>query len=353
MSAIAAIISSHWLILPEALQRMAAIAERDFDHESLAARQGVPLDNTRTSEKRGSVAVIPVTGPIFRYANLFTAISGATSTQVLATDFQAALDDPAIKAIVLDINSPGGQADGVNELAQLIYASRARKPITAYIGGTGASAAYWIASAANRIVVDPTALVGSIGVVSSVVDSSGADARAGRKTYEIVSQVSPRKRPDVSTDEGRAQYQEIVDRLAQVFVNAVARNRGTTAANVVDNYGAGGILVGQDAVKAGMADALGSLESTINNAQTGVVRTSTQASILPTAPLAQRTNPDMNSQSPTKEQIAAGWAQAVARATGERLNSSAPIGGGWDRVVAKYRSNVEPQFRHLKRAENE
>ncbi|KEZ65412.1 hypothetical protein C5I_0136090, partial [Pseudomonas syringae pv. syringae FF5] len=110
---------------------------------------------------RNGVAIIPVVGPVFRYANLFTEISGATSTQVLATDLQSALDDPSIKSIILNIDSPGGVAAGINELADQIHAGRARKRIVAYVGGTGASAAYWLASAASEIVIDETALLGS------------------------------------------------------------------------------------------------------------------------------------------------------------------------------------------------
>src|SRR5699024_5901761 len=142
------------------------------------------LEHTHTVTNRNGVAVIPVTGPIFRYANLFTRISGATSTEVLATDIQAALDDPSIKSIVLNIDSPGGVASGINELANLIYAGRDKKKITAYIGGTGASAAYWIASAAHEVVIDDIGLAGSIGAALSVKLGKKDD---GSTPYEIVS----------------------------------------------------------------------------------------------------------------------------------------------------------------------
>ena len=127
-----------------------AVADRQGDPEALEARLGRPLDNTRAVSIRDGVAVIPITGPIMRYANLFTRISGATSTQELATDLQTALDSPQVRAIVLNIDSPGGEASGINELADMIHASRGKKPIKAYVGGTGASAAYWIASAADE-----------------------------------------------------------------------------------------------------------------------------------------------------------------------------------------------------------
>lgn len=257
--------AQHWLILPDALERILAICERDFDHEALAQFQGKPLDNTRTVEKRpNGVAVVPVTGPIMRYSNLFTEISGATSTQVLATDIRAALDDPSVTGIVLNMDTPGGDARGINELSDMIHASRGIKPIGTYAGGTMASAGYWIGSAADIVVADATALLGSIGVVSTIEDTSERDAKSGKRTYQIVSSNAPNKRPDPNTEAGRAQFQAIVDAMESAFIEKVARNRGVGAEDVKANFGKGGVRVGQDAVNAGMADRLGSLESVIS-----------------------------------------------------------------------------------------
>ena len=108
--------SRPWLMLPEALDTLMAVADRQGDPEALEARLGRPLDNTRAVSLRDGVAVIPVTGPIMRYANLFTRISGATSTQELATDLQAAIDDPKVRSILLNVDSPGGEANGVPPL---------------------------------------------------------------------------------------------------------------------------------------------------------------------------------------------------------------------------------------------
>ncbi len=252
--------SRTWLITAEGLDTVMAVADRQGDVEALEARLGRPLDNTRTVTVRDGVAVIPVTGPIFRHANLFTAISGATATGVLATDIQAALDDPAVRALVLDIDSPGGEATGINELSDLIFQARGRKPINAYVGGMGASAAYWIASAADEIVVDDTAQLGSVGVVFSL---ERREDKPGTKRYEIVSSNAPNKRPDIETEAGRAQLQTRVDELADVFLAKVARNRGIPREEVNDRFRQGGIATGALAVEAGMADRLGSLESLI------------------------------------------------------------------------------------------
>jgi len=276
--------AQHWLILPEALEKILAIASRDFDapalmaardewlkREALATQSGKRLDGTRTVERRaGNVAVIPVMGPIMRYSNLMTDISGATSLQTFAKDFTAAMQDPTISAIVNNFDTPGGDARGIHEAGEMIADAVARntKPILSYVGGTSASAGYWLSAASGKgsITVDPTAVLGSIGVVSTVQDTSERDAKNGTRTYEIVSSNAPNKRPDVSTDAGRAQFQAVVDDLENTFTNSVAKYRGTTQAKVISDFGRGGVLVGHAAVKAGMADQIGSLESTIARA---------------------------------------------------------------------------------------
>lgn len=257
--------SRPWLIQEESLQTILAVANRMGDPDALQTQLGRKLENTRTVTMQDGVAVIPVTGPIFRYANLFTEISGATSTQVLATDIRAALDNPYVKGIVLDVNSPGGEATGINELASLIARAATVKPMRAYIGGTGASAAYWLASAVGKgkVVADATAVVGSIGVVMSYLDTTKRDEKADVRRVEIVSSSSPNKRLDPNTEAGRAAVQNIVDALAEVFVGAVAKYRGTTPEKVISDFGGGGVLVGARAKAAGMVDRIGSLDGVI------------------------------------------------------------------------------------------
>lgn len=252
-----------WLIEAAWLQTILSIADGKGDIEALQTKIGAPLTNTRTVRMVDGIAVVPITGPIFRYANLFTQISGATSTEVLATDIRTALDNSYVRGIVLDIDSPGGEATGINELAALIHRSRDVKPIVAYAGGMMASAAYWIGSAAEEVVADATALIGSIGVVTTYYDTRKRDEKADVRRVEIVSSNSPDKRIDPNTDEGRAKVQATVDALSDVFVNAVARNRATTAQRVLSDFGRGGVLVGAQAKTAGMVDRMGSLEAVI------------------------------------------------------------------------------------------
>src|SRR5439155_208102 len=118
-------------------------------------------------------------------------------------------------------------------------------------------------SAADEIVIDATASVGSIGVISVQTDETERKAKEGIKEIQIVSSLSPRKRPDISTEEGRADMQSMVDSIAQVFFKAVARNRNVSADTVLSDFGQGGLLVGTSAVSVGLADRIGSLENVI------------------------------------------------------------------------------------------
>jgi len=254
------VLSEPWAIQPEALETILEIANRTNEApEAVAAKLGRPLENTQQAAIRGRTAVIPVHGPIFRRANLFTQISGATSLEILARDFHEAQANDKVNRIVLDLSSPGGQAAGISEFAGMVRGSS--KPVTAYVGDVAASAAYWIAAAAQEIVVADTAILGSIGVVSSF--------RPGNKDeIKIISSQSPVKQADPATEAGRAEVQRVVDDLAAVFINHVAKYRGVSAKTVMADFGKGGVLVGEKAVAAGMADRIASFESLFTSTTT-------------------------------------------------------------------------------------
>lgn len=272
---------SPWSIRDDALVEINAILSRHergevADLQALQARIGRPLQNTQTMVLRDGVAVLPVVGPIMRYANLLTDISGATSLQVLATDFQAAVDNPQVRRIVLQIDSPGGQANGIGEFAQLVRSSP--KPVTAYVGNSAASAAYWIASAAREVVVAKSAMLGSVGVVLSI------NKRSQDGTVDIVSSQSPHKRLDVNTADGKEQLQALVDGLAQIFVQDVAALRGVSVDKVLSDFGRGGVVLAADAIAAGMADRIGTFE--------GMMAQFTRTTIGATAMTAETETPD-------------------------------------------------------------
>jgi signal peptide peptidase SppA len=260
-----AVLASHWAMQEEHLRALLEVAARDHGPalEALSAQRDAPLDNTARATIRDGVAVIPVVGPLFRYANLFTMLSGATSMQTLAADFSAALADRQVKAILLNVDTPGGDVNGIAEMAAMIMAARGQKPIEAYVGHLCCSGGYWLASAADKVTAAPTAVIGSIGAVMTLRDTREADAKRGIKTIEIVSSVSPDKRPDPTSDAGLAKLQAIADRLGEEFVTAVARQRGVSVETVIADFGKGGVFVGADAVKARLVDGLSSFESVL------------------------------------------------------------------------------------------
>ncbi|RWC91657.1 MAG: S49 family peptidase [Mesorhizobium sp.] len=257
--------SASWAMLPEAIEQLLEIAARENDPtpEALEAYRAARADNGERLSVRGNVGILSAKGPMFKGGNLMTAFSGATSYEMLRRDLQVALDDRSIEAIMLRVDSPGGEVSGCDELAAAIFDARAKKPIWAFISGQGASGGYWLASAAEKIVVSDSAMVGSIGVVLGITDRKKADERSGVSRMEFVSSQSPDKRPDHGTDEGKAKIQKLVDDLGAVFVNAVAKHRGVTAKDVMKNFGAGGVEVGANAVARGMADEVGQFEAAL------------------------------------------------------------------------------------------
>lgn len=254
-----------WLITPAGLELVLSVADRHLSDPELAAvtRAARAASLESVAPQASDVAVLPVFGVLTPRASSFSEVSGLTSVARLQEKFAAALDDSKISGIVLVIDSPGGQAAGIHEFARQIFAARGRKPIVSYVSAVAASAAYWIASAADEVVADRTAQLGSIGVVMSYVDRSKAQEAAGEVEREIVSSQSPKKRLSPATKEGRAAVQALVDELAAIFIAEVAVFRGVDAGTVEQRFGQGGTLLAEQAVAVGMADRLGSLAEVV------------------------------------------------------------------------------------------
>jgi signal peptide peptidase SppA len=328
MHVLEAIESSAWGIEEGALERIRQVAarENDVSPEALEAYRSRSLERAERAKARGDIALLYVDGPLFRRANMMTEISGATSYDVLLRDFQAAIDNPSIRSIVLSVDSPGGEVSGCAELAAAIYSARGKKKITAYVGGQALSAAYWVVSGADEIVAADTAMLGSIGVVLGMTDTRQRDEKSGIKKIEFVSSMSPDKRLDVSTAEGQARIQRTVDELGQVFVEAVAKHRGVKAADVVSKFGRGGIEIGANAVRLGMADRLGSFESMISDLSkvTGSARPNMRSGYMSTETTPA---PAANETGITQETLAKAVAEAVAKANTEsRARANAILG---------------------------
>jgi signal peptide peptidase SppA len=291
------IVTSPWAIQPERLVQIREIYAartrgQQIDIAAVEAQLGRPLDNeARRYEVVDGVAVLPIEGVIAKRANLFVQISGGTSSELVARDLRAALADAEVHSIILAIDSPGGTVDGTEVLANLVLQARERKPVVALANGAMASAAYWIGSAAGKVyIADGTTQVGSIGVVATHVDVSGAELQRGVRTTEvyagkykrIASQYAP------LSDSGRATMQEKVDYTYGLFVEAVAAHRGVHVDKVLSDMADGRVFIGQQAISAGLVDGVATLDALIeqlNRTRTG------QAGPSPSGPPARATDP--------------------------------------------------------------
>ena len=244
--------------------------------ETMLAKTGERLNGTRYVEMRGNVAVVDVNGVIAKRMDMFDEICfGGCSTEKLMKDVQTCLDNPNVEAILFNIDSPGGEAFGINELSEAIYQARSKKPVKAYVSGLGCSGAYWIASAAEEVIADRSSFLGSIGVVTAWMDDKGFYEQLGIRKEVITSSNAPLKRLNIDIPEHRNELQRELDSLEAVFHSAVARNRKVSVDQVISDFNRGGVLAGADAVDAGMADRVGSLEEVIKDLQAKKTNTAT------------------------------------------------------------------------------
>lgn len=266
------ILSAPWAIEPTKLIELQSIYAthlkgHKIDLAAVEVRLGRPLTNEpKAYEIVDGVAVLPIEGVIAKKMNLFSQISGGTSTQLAASNLRAALADPAVHSIILLIDSPGGTVDGTQALADAILAARDVKPIVSLADGTMASAAYWIGSAASAAyIADVTTTVGSIGVVTTHTDVSQAELARGVKTTEITAgkykRISSQYGP--LSDEGRKTIQDQLDYTYSLFVGAVAANRGVSTDTVVKDMADGRVFIGQQAIDAGLVDGVSTLDALV------------------------------------------------------------------------------------------
>ena len=211
----------------------------------------------------GKVAVIPIHGTLVRRTSGIEAESGLASYTGIAEQLDAAMASPEIAAILLDIDSPGGESGGVFDLADRIRAASEVKPVWAVANDMAFSAAYALASAATRVFVARTGGVGSIGVIAMHVDQSVKDAQDGvRYTAVFAGERKNDLNPhEPISNEAHAVLKAEVDRIYDLFVETVARHRGLDADAVRATEA--GLFFGPDAVATGLADAVGSLEDAL------------------------------------------------------------------------------------------
>jgi signal peptide peptidase SppA len=211
------------------------------------------------------VAIIPVLDTLVNRGAWLDSRSGLTSYEGIAAQLRAAGSDPEVRSILLDISSPGGEAAGMAGLADLIRSVRQTKPVTAFVNDMAASAAYGIASAANEIVISPTSIVGSIGVVMLHADRSGELAAQGVKPTLIFAgshKVDGNPFEPLS-DAVRADLQASVDAHYRQFLDTVASGRGRKLTADMARATEARTFIGSEAIRLGLADRIASFDEVL------------------------------------------------------------------------------------------
>ncbi len=212
------------------------------------------------------IATIPVHGTLSKRMNMFSALSGGASYEMLGKTLRMALADPGVEGILLDIDSPGGGIDGMVDFGNLLFESRGEKPIFAYADGLCASAAYITGSAADKVfAANETTHVGSIGVIALHLDySKQLNERGVTPTvfssgkYKAIG-----NRFEPLTTEGREYKQAQLDYVYSLAVNDVARNRGVSSAVAGKDMAEGKMFIGAQAKDAGLVDGIMTREQVV------------------------------------------------------------------------------------------
>lgn len=271
---VAAVFNRPWAVHPDTMSIITEIVSgrsegfrfepAEIEARILAASETHgPRGGGRTSS---AISVIPVYGVISPRAGLMSNSSGGASVEGIRRSLRAAMADPEIDGVVLDIDSPGGAVDALPELAAELYAMRGNgKPVTAVANTNAFSAAYWLGTQADALYVSPSGSVGSIGVIAAHEDHSEALAMEGIKPTFITS--SPYKAEgnmtEPLTDEAREAIQHDVDAYHEMFIDAVVDGRGVDHKTVNETFGQGRTVMAKEAFERGMVDGVMTLEDAI------------------------------------------------------------------------------------------
>lgn len=238
---------------------------------------GGKLDDTeieaRVSDRRasdvqraaGAVAILPIYGVLSQRQNMLQATSGGTSVEMAAAAFRTLMADDQVKAVVMNFDSPGGMTNGIEEFSQEIFNARGTKPIVAQVDSLAASAALWLASACDEIVITPGGSVGSVGVFAVHEEMSKALEAEGITRTLISSGGVKGTINDFMplSDEAKAEIKSRVDYVDGLFVKALSRNRGVTQAAVPEQFGRGEMFSPKAALDRGLVDRIAPLSETL------------------------------------------------------------------------------------------
>lgn len=212
------------------------------------------------SATQNGIATITMDGQMTKYGSSF----GGCSTVAIRKAVRAAAADPAVGGIMLKISSPGGTVEGTADLASDVAAAAAQKPVHAYAEDICCSAAYWVASQANRITSNSTALIGSIGTMAILGDDTGAQEQVGIK-FRVVSS-TPLKGAGADgriTDALVNEVQREVNEQNAPFLAGIAAGRGSKIN--VTSAADGRVHVGAQAKSLGLVDGIGTLDDAMKS----------------------------------------------------------------------------------------
>jgi len=224
---------------------------------------------------KGSIAVLPIHGMISQRGSVWDEVFGGTAADSFAASYARAINDDRISAVVLDVDSPGGTVAGVEAAAELVYQGRQYKPTVAVANSQAASAAYWLASGADKIVAAPGSEVGSIGVFRMHEDVSEMLSQDGVKvTFLAMPRFKVEGNPyepltQAATEHNMAQVAETYE----AFNAAVARNRGIKPSAAKTQFGEGRAFNARQAAAMGLVDRVATMSEIL--AELGAGRTAT------------------------------------------------------------------------------
>lgn len=255
------------LVAPDKLEAILAVLGPRLGLDAIPLPAGPVVEPKERQplqvDAEASIAVIQAIGTLSHRVDGIDALSGLSSYQTLAAELERALADPDVEGILLEVDSFGGEAAGCFDLADRIRAARETKPVFGVASQYAMSGGYALLSQASRVFVPQTGEVGSVGVVMTHVDLSGAEAQAGVRVTHVHAgarkvDLSPHR---ALSDAARARLEDEVGQIYEQFLAAVAAGRGERLSAEAARSTEAGSFIGQKAVDAGLADQVGDVDA--------------------------------------------------------------------------------------------
>lgn len=212
----------------------------------------------------GDVGVISINGSLINGDAGWLQLFGVTGYQNITDALIQGIQDQDAKSLVLHVDSPGGSAKGVRQVGELIANVGKVKHTSVYADNIG-SAAYWLGSAGGHITLDEMGEAGSIGAIMVHTEYSKALAQEGiTKTVIRAGEYKALGNPiEPLSDVARADMQQKIEDVKDLFVRAVANNRGVSISTVENTMGQGRVFMGSRALGVRLVDSIGTFEDAL------------------------------------------------------------------------------------------